>query len=173
MAELVDDILTLSKMESAQQPLKLETFNMVDLLYDVSWHLKAKADARGLVFEHRFVSDYLDIEADEKLIERAIANILSNAVRYAKKTVSISCQLLENQMLEIRLSNDGKTISDKDKPHLLNVFIKVREVILVLDLLLLRKSLTAITVRFKWLQMTKKHVLSLDFHCDNIKEILI
>ena len=124
MAELVDDILTLSKMESAQQPLKLETFNMVDLLYDVSWHLKAKADARGLVFEHRFVSDYLDIEADEKLIERAIANILSNAVRYAKKTVSISCQLLENQMLEIRLSNDGKTISDKDKPHLFERFYK-------------------------------------------------
>ena len=36
MAELVDGILTLSKMESAQQPLKLENFNMVDLLYDVS-----------------------------------------------------------------------------------------------------------------------------------------
>lgn len=102
MAELVDGIFDLSKMESAQQPLKLENFNMVDLLYDVSWHLKAKADAHGLVFEHRFASDYLDIEADEKLIERAIANILSNAVRYAKKTVSISCELLENQMLEIR-----------------------------------------------------------------------
>lgn len=124
MAELVDGILTLSKMESAQQPLKLENFNMVDLLYDVSWHLKAKADAHGLVFEHRFASDYLDIEADEKLIERAIANILSNAVRYAKKTVSISCELLENQMLEIRLSNDGKAISDKDKAHLFERFYK-------------------------------------------------
>lgn len=124
MAELVDGILTLSKMESSQQPLKLENFNMVDLLYDVSWHLKAKADAHGLVFEHRFASDYLDIEADEKLIERAIANILSNAVRYAKKTVSISCELLENQMLEIRLSNDGKAISDKDKAHLFERFYK-------------------------------------------------
>lgn len=88
MAELVDGILTLSKMESSQQPLKLENFNMVDLLYDVSWHLKAKADAHGLVFEHRFASDYLDIEADEKLIERAIANILSNAVRYAKRQLA-------------------------------------------------------------------------------------
>lgn len=124
MAELVDDILTLSKMESAQQPLKLENFNMVDLLYDVSWHLKAKADARGLVFKHQFESDCLDIEADEKLIERAVGNILSNAVRYAKTTIWVTSKRLDDQTLEISLSNDGESISDKDQAHIFERFYK-------------------------------------------------
>ncbi|EQC68838.1 sensor histidine kinase [Streptococcus sp. HSISB1] len=123
MAELVDDILTLSKMESTQQTLKLESFNLIDLLYDVSWHLKAKADARGISFKHDFEEDYLDIEADEKLIERAITNILSNAVRYAKKEITISSRRLTNQV-EICLSNDGNPISVKDQAHLFERFYK-------------------------------------------------
>lgn len=123
MAELVDDILTLSKMESTQQTLKLESFNLIDLLYDVSWHLKAKADARGISFKHDFEEDYLDIEADEKLIERAITNILSNAVRYAKKEITISSRRLTNQV-EICLSNDGNPISAKDQAHLFERFYK-------------------------------------------------
>lgn len=123
MAELVDDILTLSKIESTQQTLKLESLNLIDLLYDVSWHLKAKADARGISFKHDFEEDYLDIEADEKLIERAITNILSNAVRYAKKEITISSRKLTNQV-EICLSNDGNPISAKDQARLFERFYK-------------------------------------------------
>ena len=72
MTDLVDDILTLSKMESVQTQLQLEKLNITDLLYDVSWRLKAKADERGITFEHHFDDDYLEIEADEKLLERAL-----------------------------------------------------------------------------------------------------
>ena len=110
-------------MESTQQTLKIESFNLIDLLYDVSWHLKAKADARGISFKHDFEEDYLDIEADEKLIERAITNILSNAVRYAKKEITISSRRLTNQV-EICLSNDGNPISAKDQAHLFERFYK-------------------------------------------------
>lgn len=123
MTDLVDDILTLSKMESVQTQLQLEKLNITDLLYDVSWHLKAKADERGIAFEHHFDDDYLEIEADEKLLERAFTNILSNAVRYAKTQISISGKLIENQ-LQITISNDGEAISEQDQEHLFERFYK-------------------------------------------------
>lgn len=123
MTDLVDDILTLSKMESVQTQLQLEKLNIIDLLYDVSWHLKAKADERGITFEHHFDDDYLEIEADEKLLERAFTNILSNAVRYAKTQISISGKLIENQ-LQITISNDGEAISEQDQEHLFERFYK-------------------------------------------------
>lgn len=123
MTDLVDDILTLSKMESVQTQLQLEKLNITDLLYDVSWRLKAKADERGITFEHHFDDDYLEIEADEKLLERAFTNILSNAVRYAKTQISISGKLIENQ-LQITISNDGEAISEQDQEHLFERFYK-------------------------------------------------
>lgn len=139
MAELVDDILTLSKMESTQQTLKLESFNLIDLLYDVSWHLKAKADARGISFKHDFEEDYLDIEADEKLIERAITNILSNAVRYAKKKSQF---LVEGLLIRSKFvfQMTVTQFQQKTKHTFLNVFIKVKVDILGLVLPLLKKS---------------------------------
>ncbi len=123
MTELVDDILTLSKMESVQTQLQLETLSITDLLYDVSWRLKAKADEAGITFEHHFEDDYLEIEADEKLLERAFTNILSNAVRYAKKRITISGKILEKQ-LQVTISNDGEAISDEDQQHLFERFYK-------------------------------------------------
>ncbi|WP_446813453.1 sensor histidine kinase [Streptococcus macedonicus] len=123
MTDLVDDILTLSKMESVQTQLQLEKLNITDLLYDVSWRLKAKADERGIAFEHHFDDDYLEIEADEKLLERAFTNILSNAVRYAKTQISISGKLIENQ-LQITISNDGEAISEQDQEYLFERFYK-------------------------------------------------
>ena len=123
MTELVDDILTLSKMESVQTQLQLEKLNITDLLYDVSWRLKAKADECDITFEHHFDDDYLEIEADEKLLERAFTNILSNAVRYAKTQISISGKLIENQ-LQITISNDGEAISEQDQEHLFERFYK-------------------------------------------------
>ena len=123
MTELVDDILTLSKMESLQTQLQFERFNITDLLYDVSWHLKARADERGLVFKHQWDEDDLVIEADEKLLERAFTNILSNAVRYAKKRICISGKITANQ-LQIVISNDGEAISEQDQEHLFERFYK-------------------------------------------------
>lgn len=85
--------------------------------------MKAKADERGITFEHHFDDDYLEIEADEKLLERAFTNILSNAVRYAKTQISISGKLIENQ-LQITISNDGEAISEQDQEHLFERFYK-------------------------------------------------
>ena len=96
-----------------------------------------------LPFEHHFDDDYLEIEADEKLLERAFTNILSNAVRYAKTQISISGKLIENQ-LQITISNDGEAISEQDQEHLFERFYKGKVVILALDLPLPRKLLSAI-----------------------------
>ena len=85
----------------------------------------------------------MEIEADEKLLERAFTNILSNAVRYAKTQISISGKLIENQ-LQITISNDGEAISEQDQEHLFERSTREKVVILALDLPLLRKLLSAI-----------------------------
>lgn len=46
---------------------------------------------------------------DEALLERAITNILNNALRYARTRIVLSIQEAENG-LEIDLSNDGEAI---------------------------------------------------------------
>ncbi|MFS1663201.1 sensor histidine kinase [Streptococcus sp. zg-JUN1979] len=126
MGELVDDILTLSKMETTQTKLHLESLVLDDLLYDVSWRLKQKADAKGISFRHDFQDEGVEILVDESLFERAMLNILSNAVRYAKTYISITtCQ--KQQAVLIGISNDGPAIAEDDLEHLFERFYKGKD----------------------------------------------
>ena len=123
MAELVDDILTLSKMEDTHMPLEYDWISVNDLLYDASWRLKDKADQNGLVFQHKFEMEHTEIKGDEKLLERAFLNIISNAVRYAKSTIIISTHQIGKE-LAISFTNDGPAISKEDQEHIFERFYK-------------------------------------------------
>ena len=123
MTELVDDILTLSKLETIQTKINLERVVLDNLLYDVSWRLKHKADERGLVFEHDFHDDNCELVLDETLMERAFLNIISNAVRYAKHTITLSTELLEDKVV-VHIANDGPEISKETQEHIFERFYK-------------------------------------------------
>ena len=123
MKQLVDDILTLARVEDFQQALEVEDLSLSDLLYDVSWRLKPKADSAGLEFVHDFQGAKDQIQADEALLERAISNILHNALRFAKKTITLTTKQVKDG-LEIRLSNDGQPISPEDMGHVFKRFHK-------------------------------------------------
>lgn len=121
MAELVNDILTLSKMETSHRKLTLESLNLSDLLYDVSWRLKGQADDRGVKFEHDF--QLLTLEGDERLLERAFSNILSNAVRYAQTLIQVHSYQRDG-MICVEISNDGPPVLPEDREHLFERFYK-------------------------------------------------
>ena len=123
MKQLVDDILTLARVEDFKQALDLEKLSVSDLLYDVSWRLKTKADVAGLQFVHDFKAVDDQILADEALLERAISNILNNALRYAKSIVHLSTKEVDKG-IEILLSNDGEAINPEDLDHVFERFYK-------------------------------------------------
>lgn len=123
MKRLVDEILTLSRLEDIQTRLELEPVSLKDLLYDASWKMKAEADTKNLTFQHEMGVGHSEIMADEALLERAISNILRNALRYAKTTIRISCQELAGGV-EITIANDGESIPSVDLPHIFERFYK-------------------------------------------------
>ncbi|MGT2910644.1 sensor histidine kinase [Streptococcus cameli] len=123
MKELVDEILQLSRMEDVSHPLRLEEIDLQELLYDVSWRLKGQADKKGIALVHNLTLENPILDLDEALMEKAFANILSNAIRYAKEAIHIETIQKEEQVY-ITISNDGPKIADKDLPHIFERFYK-------------------------------------------------
>lgn len=123
MSGLVDDILTISRLELIPDKLDLELLNLSDLIYDVSWRLKKKAELAGIEIQHQLSSQEIQLYADEELLERAILNILSNAVRYAKSKIQISSQMTKTAAI-ITIANDGPAISPEEIDHLFERFYK-------------------------------------------------
>jgi len=80
MQRLVEDLLTLSRLESAANPLQEENINIPQLLRQL------QAEAKGLSLDRHHIQ--LELEADAALfgseneLRSAFGNLISNAVRY-------------------------------------------------------------------------------------------
>jgi len=63
------------------------------------------------------------VNADEEQLQRAVLNVLSNAVRHAKSEVGISCYII-GRNTEISIWDDGDGINPGDLPHIFKRFYK-------------------------------------------------
>lgn len=61
--------------------------------------------------------EHYTISGDEELLEKILDNLISNAIRYAKKAITIDV-LQEKNCLKISVADDGDGINETDLPHL-------------------------------------------------------
>ncbi len=125
MSSLVDEILLLSKMDSRMDVMETEILDLKELLYIVSWYLKERMEQKKIALYHHFPKERILVYGDERKLERAFSNVLSNAVRYAKTEIGIACELRENAVC-VCIRDDGAGIDAKDMAHIFERFYKGR-----------------------------------------------
>ena len=125
MTELINDILYLSKLNaSANSQLNLSPICINTLITNATDRVRIIAEKAN----KQIITDpssATQINTDKSKLERAIINILSNAIRYAKSEIHIN-YLVENNQLNIMIANDGAPIDEKDLPHIFDRFYKGR-----------------------------------------------
>lgn len=81
----INDILTISKIESGCNPLNCTSFNLHQLLADLQEMLALKAQLKGLRLVFDLAPDLPQhIYADEAKLRQVLTNLLSNALKFTK-----------------------------------------------------------------------------------------
>lgn len=115
MSKLIEDILYLSKMESGTEPLKCEPIEMASLVQDILMPLEGIVNRRNLSVSLELDEGY--VNGDPEKLEHAVANLITNSVKYACSHIEISWK---NQVLSIW--NDGGELSTEDFSHMFERF---------------------------------------------------
>lgn len=115
MSKLIEDILYLSKMESGTEPLKCEPIEMASLVQDILMPLEGIVNRRNLSVSLELDERY--VNGDPEKLEHAVANLITNSVKYACSQIEISWK---NQVLSIW--NDGGELSTEDFSHMFERF---------------------------------------------------
>ena len=97
---LIEDLLLLSKVESAKGPARKEVLDLAKLMNRLEEMFERPMQKKGLKLQKEFSHAPFMIFAEPDSFERALANLLDNAVKYN----------VRNGRIAVRASDDGSLV---------------------------------------------------------------
>ena len=113
---LVEDILFLSRAGKEKQENGAEQLDLREVISLCVSEQRADAETRGVAFAFDFDESPVMLEIREQDAERMVGNLLSNAIRYAARTVTLRCRNEEGAVL-LSVEDDGPGVAAEDLPH--------------------------------------------------------
>lgn len=117
---LVNELLDMSKLDSAHA-LQAGPVDLAALLRDCCATLPPAGSAVACALEDGLGT----VEADARLLARAVGNLLRNAQKYAAGHVVLSARRMENDAVEIAVDDDGPGIPAEERERVFDPFYRL------------------------------------------------
>ena len=125
MNQMVKKLLTLNQLESGNETITMERFDVTELIRGVLHSVDILIGQSGITVTE-CPAEPIYVWADEFMTEEVVTNYLSNAIHYAggKKEISIRCREQEKNV-RISVFNTGDPIPEEDIDKIWSKFYKV------------------------------------------------
>mgnify|MGYP001563031442 FL=1 len=123
--KLVDDLLSLSHLESKEILLEKDIFNLRQQVEKVIMGFKEQLKKRNVDIKNEIPAN-ISINADKDKIEGVFTNLIDNAIKFNKEngSIKISSQQ-EGDKIKIIVEDSGVGIPEKDIPRIFERFYRV------------------------------------------------
>jgi two-component system phosphate regulon sensor histidine kinase PhoR len=129
MIAIVEDLETISNLETSQISMRMSKFDIVELVKDVFEFLeiKARKKKKDFVFAEKYDKPIM-VEADKKWIKQGLVNLLDNSIKYGArkegKTKVSFFDLDENYLIEV--TDNGGGIAPEEIPRVFERFYRTQ-----------------------------------------------
>lgn len=126
LGRLVEALLHLNRLENGTAEVKRNLVNLSSVVNGLSTTHEALLESSGIMF-FTDVDPNVMIIGDQDLISQAVANLLSNAVRYTPENGMVSLELTrDNGYAKISVRDTGVGISQEDMKKVFSRFWRAR-----------------------------------------------
>ena len=115
LRDLIEDLLLISTMESSKEPLRLEEVNIEKMLHKMEEVFSPLIKEKKIQWQVVTGPQVLRVHAEAASLERALSNLIANALKYNRPGGGVTLQASQNNgkiVLEIRDTGIGIASAD-------------------------------------------------------------
>jgi len=128
LGTLVSELFELSKLDAKQIQPKAEAFSMAELTQDVVMKLTPQAEKLKVNLHAALSKELPMVYADIGMIERALSNLIDNALRYTPESGTVKVDLLNHRgRVRVAVSDTGCGIPAEEIPQVFERFYRIEK----------------------------------------------
>lgn len=126
---ILDDFLSLSKLEEGIMDGQPETFDLLELIRGVLEELESNLKV-GQHFYEDFEITSMQVHLDPKLMRHILVNLISNAIKYSPEKSAIFIHIrADDDFLNIAVQDEGMGIPKEEQGQLFNRFFRAKNAV--------------------------------------------
>ena len=119
LTTMVNELVEHARLRAGTVPLALERVALADLVQDAASNLGPLLEHHDLVV----TGDGVEIDADRRLLERLVINLLTNAAKYSPEGTRIRVEITSDERrVRLVFVDQGRGISSEDLPVIFDEF---------------------------------------------------
>ena len=123
LTQLVTQLFEYSKLEAKQVNPQKEPFAITDLIYDIQAKYELIAKEKNIELTTNFIEKTPLVFADISLVERAIQNLIDNALKFTPEKGQVAIMVShDKENVIIKIKDSGAGISIEDQKHIFERF---------------------------------------------------
>jgi signal transduction histidine kinase len=125
LRRLIADLFELAKLDAHEVKAHPEPFSLGELVLDVLQKFHLLAEDRGIKLASDIDPHLSFVMADIGLIERALENLLKNAIQYTPKSGTVTVTIIPGRdRLVVEIADTGKGMREEDLPHIFDRYYR-------------------------------------------------
>ena len=126
LSRMVESMLSVSRLESKETELKIESYDFKEQLIQVVINQEQRIEKKGIDIIGLDTLPNITINADKDLLYRVAYNLVDNAIKFTNDggKIEFSIKCVDGDMT-FKIKNSGKGIPENELPYVFEKFYKV------------------------------------------------
>jgi heavy metal sensor kinase len=115
---MINTMLDIAETDAGLKPLSVQPLDIREIIEDVSELYSAVAEDKQIHLARKITAGDLSVSAERSRLQRALANLLDNAVKFTPTGGKVLLEAFQEQgCVAVRVSDSGQGIAPTDLPH--------------------------------------------------------